>query len=104
MIEIKALKLTNLGIKSFAFKEHKKSYTYFRKSLKFVPNNSLNNWNLARLCILLDERKYKTMNFYQQALIQEISNKIYRTIKNELLHFSNNDSQEKIENPIQIRN
>ena len=104
LIEIKALKLTNLGIKSFASKEHKKSYTYFRKSLKFVPNNSLNNWNLARLCILLDERKYKTMNFYQQALIQEISNKIYRTIKNELLHFSNNDSQEKIENPIQIRN
>lgn len=104
VIEIKSLKLTNLGIKSFASKDHNKSYTFFKKSLDFVPNNALNNWNLARLSILLDERKYKTLNYYHQALMQEKDRKIYQLIKNELLNFSHNNSQIKIENPIQIRN
>ena len=103
LIEIKSSKLTNLGIKSFANKEYKKSYTFFKKSLKFVPNISLNNWNLARLSILLDERKYKTLNYYQQALMLEKDKKIYRMIKNELLNFSRNNSHLKFENPIQIR-
>ncbi|QEE16169.1 methyltransferase domain-containing protein [Promethearchaeum syntrophicum] len=104
VIDIKSLKLTNLGIKSFASKDHNKSYTFFKKSLDFVPNNALNNWNLARLSILLDERKYKTLNYYHQALMQEKDRKIYQLIKNELLNFSHNNSQIKIENPIQIRN
>ncbi|MBA7580981.1 hypothetical protein ES708_22880 [subsurface metagenome] len=103
MVEIKALKLTNLGIKSFASKEHKKSQFNFKKSLKFVPNNALNNWNLARLSILLDDRKYKTLNYYQQALMQEKNKKNYRTIKNEMFNVSRSNSQVKIENPIQIR-
>ena len=80
VIEIEALKLTNLGMKSFAAKEYKKSHIFFKNSLKFVPNNALNNWNLARLSILLDENNYKTLNYYQQALMQERSNKIYRKI------------------------
>ena len=103
LIEIKSSKLTNVGIKSFANKEYKKSYTFFKKSLKLVPINSLNNWNLARLSILLDERKYKTLNYYQQALMQEKDKKIYRMIKNEMFTYRNNDSHVKIENPIQIR-
>lgn len=104
VIEIEALKLTNLGMKAFAAKEYKKSHTFFKNSLKFVPNNALNNWNLARLSILLDEKKYKTLNYYQQALMQEKSNKIYRKIKNEMFNFGRNNSQEKFGNPIQIRN
>ena len=103
LIEIKALKLTNLGIKSFVAKKYRKSHKFFKKSLKFVPNNALNNWNLARLSILLDERKYRTLNYYQQALMQEKSKKIYRMIKNEMFNVSRNNSQEKFENPIQIR-
>ena len=104
LIEIKALRLSNLGIKSFVSKDHKKSHTYFRKSLKLVPNYALNNWNLARLSILLDDKKFKTLNYYQQALMQERNNKIYKRIKNEMLNITNKSFQEKIENPIQIRN
>ena len=103
VIEIKASKLTNLGIKSFSSKDHRKSQIYFKKSLNLVPNNALNNWNLARLSIILDDRKYKTLNYYQQALMQEKSNKNYRKIKNEMFNFSRNNSQVKLENPIQIR-
>ncbi len=104
LIEIEALKLTNLGIKLFTSKEYKKSQAFFKKSLKSITSNALNNWNLARLSILLNERKYKTLNYYQQALKQEKNKKIYREIQNEVVDFTHNSSQVKIDNPIQIRN
>jgi predicted SAM-dependent methyltransferase len=104
LIVINALKLTNLGIKSFVSKDHKKANTFFKKSLKYGLSNAINNWNLARLSILLDERKYRTLNYYQQALMQEKDKKIYRMIKNEMFNYSHNNSHVKFENPIQIRN
>ncbi|MHA1744641.1 MAG: methyltransferase domain-containing protein [Promethearchaeota archaeon] len=105
LIELHVLKITNLGIKTFAHGQYSEAVTHFLHATRFNPGCVLCYWNLARLTLVMNGKKAKSeaRKWYHQALLHIHDRKLSRTITTELnfVTAGQSDHIEKI--PIQIR-
>lgn len=102
-INLLTTKLVNNGIKVFSQKKFKKAKELFKKALKYNPTDILASWNLARIYIHLNHRKWKIKNQYIST-IRNVSDRKNKTkLRNELKDYLNQKIILDKLIPIQIR-
>lgn len=103
MLNRETLLLFNLGIKAFANNELSDAEEYLKNSLKYLPTYNLTFWNLARVSILLNDKKMNTTRFYDSALKHTKERKLRKIIQTEKKEFLDESVDKKDITPLQMR-